>query len=77
MRGNSIGNMQEKVPVLMDKEDAALYILFCQHYDNIGFLLGSKAFEVKKGSFTIDVDSAGRFQRITTQLSTSRQELPL
>lgn len=69
--------MEERVSVLMTREDAALWVLFNQHYDNIGFMVGANAFTVKKGKFTIDVDSAGRFQRITTELSTSRSELPL
>lgn len=69
--------MEERVPVLMTKEDAALWILFQKHYDNIAFLIASKAFNFAKGSFTVDVDSGGTFQRITRQLSTSRQDLPL
>lgn len=69
--------MEDKVTIQLTKEDAALYVLFCQHYDNIAFLIGSHAFEVKRGSFKVDVDSYGRFQRITTELSTGRNDLPL
>ncbi len=70
-------DMEQRVSVMMDKEDAALYVLFCQHYDNISFLIGSKALDVKKGSVTLDFDSAGTLQRVTKTISTSRMELPL
>ncbi len=69
--------MEERIPVLMTREDAALFVLFNQHYDNIGFLIGSKAFDIKKASFTVDVDSAGSFQRVTKVIHTSRSDLPL
>ena len=70
-------DMEERIPVLMTKEDAALFILFNQHYDSIAFLIGSKALDVRRGEVTLDFDSAGRLQRVTKKISTSRQDIPL
>ena len=69
--------MEERVSVLMTKEDVALFVLFNQYYDNIGFLIGSKALTTKRGEVTLDFDSAGNIQRITRKLYTSRNDLPL
>ena len=70
-------DMEERVSVLMTKEDAALFVLFNQYYDSIGFLIGSRALDIKKGSVTLDFDSSGKLQRVTRTLSTSRADLPL
>lgn len=67
----------ELTTVLLSKEDAALFILFQQNYDNIAFIIASKALQVKKGSVTLDFDSSGKIQAITRKLSTHRSDLPL
>lgn len=67
----------DMVTISLRNEEAALFVLFQQHYDNISFLIGSKAFELRKGSFTVDVDPSGNFQRVTKTISTGRNDVPL
>lgn len=69
--------MPELTTVLLSQEDAALFIIFQQNYENIAFLIASKGLDVKKGSVTMDFSPSGKIERITKKISTSREDLPL
>lgn len=49
--------MEEKLPVFLTREQAALFVLFCKNYDKIGFLISKGIFDVKHGSVMINFDS--------------------
>lgn len=57
-------------PVFLTPEQAALFVLFMQHYDSIGFMIGSGVFDMKQGNVVLSFDQKGRLKTIKRELYT-------
>lgn len=55
---------QEEIITFLTPEQAALFILFQQHYDNISYLLSQKVFDVIPGNVILHIDDTGRVKSI-------------
>ncbi len=58
----------ENVTVFMTPEEAALFVLFQQHYDNIAYLLSERVFDLPNSSFDVHLDHEGRIKTLKKQL---------
>ncbi len=57
-----------EVPVYLTPEQAALFILFQENYDNIGFLISKRVFEMKGGNVTLSFDPNGKITSIKKEI---------
>jgi hypothetical protein len=53
-----------KIAIYVPDEEAKKFLLFQQYYDIFNFMLVSGAFEVKKGSVTLNFSDIGRISSI-------------
>lgn len=53
-----------EVVTFLSKEQAALFILFQQHYDNIAYLLSKQVFDTAPGNIVLSFDNFGRIKSI-------------
>ena len=56
--------LDDKTIVYMTPEQVALFILFQQHYDNIGFLMQHNVFDMKQGNVHLSFDNDGLIKSI-------------
>ncbi len=56
--------MNDKIPVYMSKEEAALFVLFMKHYDKIGYLIAEGVFDLKLGSATMHFGRDGQLNSL-------------
>ena len=54
----------EKTVIYMDKEQAALFLIFMQNYHNFGFMTASGVWEMCGGNVTLNFDGAGVIKSI-------------
>lgn len=53
-----------EVAVYMPDEQAQMFLLFQQHYDNISILLKSGVFSVRSGSVVLNFDIHGKLKTV-------------
>jgi len=56
--------MNDEMVVYMSEEQAALFILFQKHYDNIAYLLSQGVFGFGPGNIVLAFDPEGRIKTI-------------
>lgn len=57
-------NEDADIVTYLTSEQAALFILFQQHYDNISYLLSARIFDVIPGNVILHIDDTGRIKSI-------------
>lgn len=62
----------EKTVVYMDKEQAALFIIFMQNYHNFAFMTASGLWEMRSGAATLNFDGSGNIKSVKQEIFTYR-----
>ncbi len=63
---------KEKTVVYVNKEQAALFVLFMENYHNFAFMTASGCWNVYGGNVTLNIDKKGIIQSIKTETFTHR-----
>lgn len=58
----------ESITVFMTPEQAALFVLFQEHYDNIAYLLSQRVFDLPSSNFSVHLDQDSRIKSIKKEL---------
>lgn len=61
-------DLTDKTIVYLTPEQTALFILFQQHYDNIGFLMSKEVFNMKAGNVILSFDPTGKIKSIKKEI---------
>lgn len=63
---------KEKTVIYVDKEQAALFILFMEHYHNFAFMTASGLWEMYSGNATLNFDGSGVIKSIKKEIFSYR-----
>lgn len=61
-------NLDERIPVFLTKEEAALFVLFQQNYDSIAFLISQNVFDIRNGNAILSFTQDGQLKSIKKEL---------